>query len=106
MRERPRSAPPKRGRPEPERPPSPRRPEGTRGRALRILLPAVLAVVLAFPTFSFTYLYDDYDFLGRSQSFRLSQLLPDPHTLFYRPLSREAYFGLLYLLNPDQPLWG
>ncbi|HEY6220919.1 MAG TPA: hypothetical protein VIX13_00115, partial [Candidatus Eisenbacteria bacterium] len=56
--------------------------------------------------FSFTYLFDDYDFLGRAQSFQLSQLTPDPNTLFYRPLSREIYFRLLYLLDPNQPFWG
>ncbi len=58
------------------------------------------------PTFSFTYLFDDYDFLGRAQSFHPSQLLPDPSTLFYRPISREIYFGILSLIDPNQPLWG
>ena len=74
--------------------------------ALALILPAVLALVLVLPTFSFTYLFDDYDFLGRAQSFQLSQLIPDPSTLFYRPLSREIYFRLLYLLDPNQPFWG
>ena len=85
---------------------APRLLEGKRARALTLILPAVLAVVLVLPNFSFTYLFDDYDFLGRAQSFQLSQLLPDPNTLFYRPVSREIYFGILYLLDPNQPLWG
>ncbi|HYR69291.1 MAG TPA: hypothetical protein VER77_05370 [Candidatus Dormibacteraeota bacterium] len=71
-----------------------------------LIAPAVLALVLVLPTFSFTYLFDDYDFLGRAQSFQLSQLTPDPGTLFYRPLSREIYFRVLYLLDPNQPFWG
>lgn len=75
-------------------------------RALALILPALLAAVLVLPTFSFTYLFDDYDFLGRAQSFQPSQLLPDPNILFYRPLSREIYFGVLYLFDPNQPLWG
>ena len=60
-----------------------------------LIAPAVLALILVLPTFSFTYLFDDYDFLGRAQSFQLSQLTPDPGTLFYRPLSREIYFRVL-----------
>lgn len=63
-------------------------------------------MVLVLPTFSFTYLFDDYDFLGRAQSFHPSQLLPDPATLFYRPISREIYFGILSFIDPNQPLWG
>jgi len=69
------------------------------------LLPAAIALALALPTFSFVYLYDDYDFLGRAQAFRPSQLLPDPNLLFWRPLSREIYFGILYALDPNHPLW-
>ncbi|MGH7682644.1 MAG: hypothetical protein ACRENN_11750, partial [Candidatus Eiseniibacteriota bacterium] len=61
--------------------------------------------MLALPTFSFVYLYDDYDFLGRAQSFRVSQLLPDSSILFWRPLSREIYFGILYVLGPNNPIW-
>jgi hypothetical protein len=71
-----------------------------------LILPAVLALVLVLPGFSFTYLFDDYDFLGRAQSFQWSQLHPDASTLFYRPISREIYFRLLYLLGPNQPFWG
>ena len=71
-----------------------------------VLAPIGLAILLIAPTFSFTYLFDDYDFLGRSQEFAASHLLPDANTLFYRPISREAYFGLLYLLDPNRPIWG
>jgi len=77
-----------------------------RALALALILPAVLTAVLVLPTVSFTYLFDDYDFLGRAEHFSPSQLLPDPNTLFYRPISRELYFGFLYLLGPDHPLWG
>ncbi len=70
------------------------------------ILPAALVLILVLPTFSFPYLYDDYDFLGRAQTFRLTHLLPDSTTLFYRPLSREIYFGALAMVDPSQPLWG
>ena len=86
------------------RPSPPERPAPA--RALALILPAVFALALVLPNFSFTYLFDDYDFLGRAQSFHLSQLTPDPSTLFYRPISREIYFRLLYLLDPNQPFWG
>ena len=56
--------------------------------------------------FSLSYLYDDFDFLGRAQTFHLKDLLPDPGTLYYRPVSREAYFGLLYAIDPARALWG
>jgi hypothetical protein len=56
--------------------------------------------------FSLTYLYDDFDFLGRALAFRWSDLLPDKGTLYWRPLSREGYFGVLALLDPSQALWG
>lgn len=68
--------------------------------------PVGLAILLIAPTFSFTYLYDDYDFLGRAQQWTPARLLPDAETLFYRPISRELYFGLLYRLDPNRPEWG
>ena len=43
----------------------------------------------------FTYLWDDFDFLARAHPFRPDCLLPDPNTIFYRPVSRELYFGVL-----------
>ena len=60
--------------------------------------------MLAWPALFFQYLFDDYDFLGRAQVFRFGQLLPDPQALFWRPVAREAYFRLLYLVAPNQPL--
>jgi len=59
--------------------------------------------VLTLPCFSFVYLFDDFDFIERAQTIRLSDLLPDPHSLFYRPLSREIYFGVLHLAHLDAP---
>jgi hypothetical protein len=67
-------------------------------------VPAALAAVLAFPALTLSYLFDDYDFLGRGQVFNLRQLLPDPQALFWRPLSREAYFGFLYAVAPTNPV--
>ena len=67
-------------------------------------MPATLAAVLAFPTLTLRYLFDDYDFLGRGQVFSLHQLLPDSQAPFWRPLSREAYFAFLYALAPTNPL--
>ena len=71
-----------------------------------MLVPIGLAILLVAPTFTFTYLYDDYDFLGRGQALTPAHLLPDRETLFYRPISRELYFGLLYQLDPNRPEWG
>lgn len=68
-------------------------------------LPAGIFVLLAVPCFGFTFLFDDFDFLARARHVTLRQLLPDPGSLFYRPLSRESYFALLNLLGPD-PIWG
>jgi hypothetical protein len=58
-------------------------------------LPAVAAVILALPVFSFRHLWDDFAFLERAQRFHLTHLLPDPGTVFYRPISRELYFTVL-----------
>jgi hypothetical protein len=80
--------------------------EGKRAAAMALIVPALLAAVLVAPTVPFTYLFDDYDFLGRAATFHWGQLLPDPSTLFYRPISRELYFGFLYFLGPNHPLWG
>lgn len=73
--------------------------------AAALALPAALALLLSFRMFSLTYLYDDFDFLGRALAFRWSDLLPDAGTLYWRPLSREGYFRLL-ALDSAQPLWG
>ncbi len=69
-------------------------------------VPSLLLVILSVPTFSFTYLSDDLNFLQRTWSFRIQEFLPDPRSAFYRPLSREAYFSLLTLLGRDSPFWG
>lgn len=66
----------------------------------------LIALLLSLPTFGFTYLTDDYDFLARAQRFTPSQLLPDSSILFYRPLSREIYFTALYALGPMGPFVG
>jgi hypothetical protein len=66
--------------------------------------PALAAVVLAAPCLGYSFLYDDYDFLYSVHSHRLVDLLPDPRSLFYRPLSREAWFGAISLLHLDRPM--
>jgi len=67
------------------------------------LLPIVVAITLALPCFRFGYLFDDFDFIERAQRFRPGDLLPDVHSLFYRPLSREVFFGILHLFRLDTP---
>src|SRR5262250_635365 len=59
------------------------------------LVPSLLAVLLCLPVFGFPFLWDDFDFLGRSFHLRWNMLLPDPQTIYYRPLTREIYFGLI-----------
>ena len=65
---------------------------------------AFLALVV--PGFVYPYLYDDFDFLVRTLHFTPSILLPDPGTVFYRPVSRELYFGLLQWLSSQGPSLG
>ena len=69
-------------------------------------LPPLLAVTLAIPGFAFTWLWDDFDFIGRVLRFRPSFLLPDPSVIFYRPLSRELAFGVMWLAGGGSPLAG
>jgi len=58
------------------------------------------ALLLALNTFRFPFLWDDFDFLGRAVSLRPRDFLPDPAIVFYRPLSREAYFWVVtHVLN-------
>src|SRR5437773_2263262 len=71
-----------------------------------LFLPALTAVLLSFSGFSFPFLFDDYDFLDRVQFFRLDRLLPDSQVIFYRPISREIYFGILNWLSPGQSFLG
>ena len=70
---------------------------------MRRLIPPLLAALLAVPGFAFTYLFDDFDFLGRGLTPRFQHLLPDANSLFYRPVSRELYFGLLAQVSPTNP---
>jgi hypothetical protein len=62
-------------------------------------LPVVVVVLLSLPGMRFPYLFDDFDFLARAQGFQWRHLLPDAQTIYWRPLSRELYFGLLYSLG-------
>lgn len=64
-----------------------------------MLLPVLLALVLCAPGAGFPFLFDDYDFLSRAQTLTWAELLPDPDVIFYRPVSREAYFALLSALG-------
>src|SRR6267154_2712723 len=66
-------------------------------------LPALAAVILAAPCLGYSFLYDDFDFLSAARSLRPGMLLPDPRSLFYRPLSREVWFAALSLLHLDRP---
>lgn len=70
------------------------------------LAPGLIVAVLSLPGLQFPYLFDDFDFLGRVQTLTLSSFLPDPEVIFWRPLSREVYFGLLYSLRDAGPILG
>src|SRR5262245_8133431 len=74
--------------------------------AVPYALAALAAIILCAPGLRFAYVFDDYDFLGRAQLPSWSHLLPDPNDIFYRPLSREVYFGILEGLSPGNPLLG
>jgi hypothetical protein len=71
-----------------------------------LAVPALLALILAAPCLHFTFISDDFTFLQRARTFSLAQLLPDARAAFYRPISRELYFGFLTLLGGNNPLWG
>lgn len=70
------------------------------------VLPAAVFLALALPVLTFSFLSDDYNFLIQGYEFRAGHLVPDPGSVFYRPLSRELYFGLLAFLSRSNPLWG
>jgi hypothetical protein len=79
------------------------------GKARRwwlLAAPSTLFFVLTLPLFSFPFLFDDFNFLDRATHFRFSQLLPDPQLAFYRPISRELYFGFVAALGRSNPLLG
>ena len=80
-------------------------PETEKPQFWPLALPILISLLLAMPVFSFPFLWDDFDFLGRTQELEGSELLPDPQTLYYRPISREVYFSLVHLLG-SSPLWG
>ena len=83
---------------------SPETPSYDRGAVAAWLGAVFCALVLAISVFRFPFLWDDFDFLGRALSLRLSDLLPDPSIVFYRPLSREAYFWVITHLLNTSPL--
>lgn len=64
-----------------------------------LALPLAVAALLSSPGFRFPFLFDDFELLARAQAPGWGKFLPDPHTLFYRPISREGYFGLLLALG-------
>jgi hypothetical protein len=74
--------------------------------ALLLALPPLTAIVLAITCFGTAFIGDDFAFVTRAQRFTLDQLLPDPRSIFYRPVSREIYFGFLALIGKDNPFWG
>ncbi len=74
--------------------------------SLALLLAAAMAVVLCIPDYGLAYVFDDINFLARGQTFRLAYLLPEHNFIFWRPVSREIYFGLLNFLSPSSPLLG
>lgn len=73
---------------------------------LQLVLAAVVGVVLIVPRLGLSYVFDDFDFLGRTQFFRPELLLPIPGAVFYRPVSRELFFGFLNAVSPGSPLLG
>src|SRR6058998_2052887 len=75
-------------------------------RYLPFALPPILFLVLSLPVLSFSYLSDDFNFLLRAYDFRIEQLLPELRSTFYRPLSRELYFGILALVSRSSPVLG
>ncbi|HEV8129306.1 MAG TPA: hypothetical protein VGQ14_06590 [Candidatus Eisenbacteria bacterium] len=66
----------------------------------------ITAVVLCLPCFRFPYEWDDFDFLARTQNLTWDKFLPDSRIIFYRPLSREGYFSILWAFGPDGAIWG
>ncbi len=64
---------------------------------------ALAAMILASPCLGYSFLYDDFDFLSHAHSPRPGIFLPDPRSLFYRPLSRDFWFGALAFVHLDRP---
>lgn len=61
--------------------------------------PLLVAAVLVLPGIRLGYAWDDYHFLANAQNRRLTDLLPDPGDMFYRPISRGVYFLALETLG-------
>ncbi len=72
--------------------------------AIQLAAAPLLFLLLAAPCFRFPFLSDDFAFLNRALSFRFKDLLPDPNSAFYRPISRELYFGFLGLFGGAGPM--
>ena len=75
-------------------------------RALPFLFGPLVLLVLVLPDFVYPYMFDDYDFLARVLPFRIEHVLPNDAVIFYRPISRELYFGLLQALSPHSGVLG
>jgi len=72
-----------------------------------VLLPVLVAVVTCLPDLSLGYFWDDYYFLTSSgYGGHREYLLPDPHAMFYRPLSQGMYFHFLRLVDPARGTLG
>jgi hypothetical protein len=62
---------------------------------IRLLFPALVAVLLSLPCLNFTFLWDDYHFLANELTGRLTDWLPQIEDPFYRPISRALYFAIV-----------
>jgi hypothetical protein len=65
-------------------------------------LPLLVAALLSVPTFRYVFLWDDFLFLRRAMTFDVRHFLPDPTDDFYRPISRELYFGTVVLFKQSK----
>ena len=63
-------------------------------------LPVVVGVLLALPRIGLGYFWDDYIFLTSAQANPFSFLLPNPTTIYFRPISMGLYFLALLPLGP------
>ncbi|HTM01188.1 MAG TPA: hypothetical protein VL503_08700, partial [Candidatus Omnitrophota bacterium] len=71
-----------------------------------VLLPALVAALLAAPGLSFDYFWDDFFFLTRAQGSPTAYLVPNAAEAFWRPIPQGLYFRLLLALGPAGPLAG
>ena len=92
-----------------------RAPSGARSRGLParlgvtwltlVFLTAVL-VLLCAPRLGLGYFWDDYIFLTSARQNPLAFVLPNPTTIFYRPISMGIYFLPLVLLGSSGAIVG